>query len=53
MACDLHVLVFEAAEAISSEWPNGRCAKTGECGPTGPAARTSVRGNPRACPHSA
>jgi hypothetical protein len=24
MSCDLHVLVYEAAESVASQWPNGR-----------------------------
>jgi hypothetical protein len=28
-SCDLHVLVYEAAEAISSQWPNGRSGARG------------------------
>ena len=33
MSRDLHVLVYEAAEPISSQWPNGR----GESGGVRPA----------------
>ena len=31
-SCDLHVLVYEAAEPVSSQRPDGRCRRAGECG---------------------
>ena len=37
-SCDLHVLVYEAAESVSAQWPNGRAGASGSV----------ARGRPRA-----
>jgi hypothetical protein len=44
--CDLQILVDETTEAISSQWPNGRCG-VGECGGRAGADRAIGAGGER------
>jgi hypothetical protein len=41
-SCELHVLVYEAAESVSSQWPNGRFRGWGPLPPARNAADTAM-----------